>query len=147
MPEQNEKINRAWDFLTELKRIDKMIDEVNLDYTETLLRAQPKGRAYNATGSFNPHNMTGSEVEEISVELMELDKNRKRLIKKYAKHKAEFYHIANWMHTAEYIDVLVRFFSKNQKMEKIAEDMNYSRAWVYKTRTRAIAEFAEYMED
>ena len=146
MPDKDKKISAAWDFLIELKRIDMLIDTVNMDYTETLLRAQPKGRSYNGTGSFNAHSLT-NEVEELSTKLVELSEKKQLIIRKYAEHKTKFYHIANKMHTTEYIDLLVRYFARGQKMERIADDMNYSRSCIYRKRTRAIAEFAEYMED
>ena len=145
MPEQNEKITKAWNFLNELKQIDMLIDHVDLDYTETYMRAMPKGKSYSATGSIKSHNAS-SEVEEISTSLWQLSKEKEELIGKYARHKAAFYKIANRMHTTEYIDILVRYFSQGQKMEEIAENMNYSRAWIYEARRKAVAEFSEYME-
>lgn len=146
MPEKKIEEKEAWDFLMELKNIDRMIDTVNLDYIETYMRSQPKGKKFQAAGSLNTNSFT-SDVENISEELWQLSQEKERLIKRYAEHKTKFYHIVNKMHTTEYMEILVRYFAKGQNMEDIAEQMNYGRTWTYTARNKAIREFAEYMED
>lgn len=147
MPEavSKEKYIKAVKLLNELTCTDSLISQVEEDYKMTYLKAQPKGISYDKVGSSG--NGTASQVEEIAVELEYLNHQKKQLIKKYAKKKAEIYHIFNQMQTLEHVKVLLMFYSEKLSGDEVAERMNYSRTWVYKVRRRAIEEFAEYMED
>lgn len=147
MPEavSKEKYIKAVKLLNELTCTDSLISQVEEDYKMTYLKAQPKGITYDKVGS-SGNGMT-SQVEETAVELEHLNYQKKQLIKKYAKKKAEIYHILNKMKTPEHVKVLLMFYSENLSGDQVAERMNYSRTWVYRVRRRAIEEFAEYMED
>ena len=137
MPEavSQDKYIKAVKLLNDLTYTDSLISQVEEDYKMTYLKAQPKGIAYDKVGSSG--NSTISQVEETAVELEHLDHQKKQLIKKYARKKAEIYHVK----------VLLMFYSENLSGDEVAERMNYSRTWVYRVRRRAIEEFAEYMED
>ena len=147
MPEavSKEKYLKAVKLLNDLTYTDSLISQVEEDYKMTYLKAQPKGITYDKVGS-SGNGMT-SQVEEIAVELEHLNHQKKQLIQKYAKKKAEIYHILNKMQTPEHVKVLLMFYSENLSGDEVAERMNYSRTWVYRVRRRAIEEFAEYMED
>lgn len=147
MPEavSKEKYIKAVKLLNDLTYTDSLISQIEDDYKMTYLKAQPKGITYDKVGS-SGNGMT-SQVEEIAVELEHLNHQKKQLIQKYAKKKAEIYHILNKMQTPEHVKVLLMFYSENLSGDKVAERMNYSRTWVYRVRRRAIEEFAEYMED
>ena len=81
------------------------------------------------------------------MELEQLQRQKKKLIKRYANHKAEIYKVFNKMHTIEYVKVLLMFYSDRLSGDEVADKMNYSRTWVYVVRKRAIEEFTECMED
>nr|DAU44198.1 MAG TPA: Protein of unknown function (DUF722) [Caudoviricetes sp.] len=147
MPEavSKEKYIKAVKLLNDLTYTDSLISQIEDDYKMTYLKAQPKGITYDKVGS-SGNGMT-SQVEEIAVELEHLNHQKKQLIQKYAKKKAEIYHILNEMQTPEHVKVLLMFYSEKLSGDEVAERMNYSRTWVYRVRRRAIEEFAEYMED
>lgn len=147
MPEavSKEKYIKAVKLLNDLTYTDSLISQIEDDYKMTYLKAQPKGITYDKVGS-SGNGMT-SQVEEIAVELEHLNHQKKQLIQKYAKKKAEIYHILNKMQTPEHVKVLLMFYSENLSGDEVAERMNYSRTWVYRVRRRAIEEFSEYMED
>lgn len=142
---QKMKYVKALNFLIDLGRIDSLIDQIEKDYQNTFYKAQPKGITYDKAGTSG--NGFHSQTEEVAVELEQLQRQKKKLIKRYAKHKAEIYKIFNKMHTIEYVKVLLMFYSERLSGDEVAEKMNYSRTWVYVVRKRAIEEFAEYMED
>lgn len=147
MPEavSQDKYIKAVMLLNDLTHIDSLIRQIEDDYNMTCLKVQPKGISYDKVGSSG--NCTTSQVEETAVELEHLVHQKKKLIKKYAKEKAEIYHILNKMKTPEHVKVLLMLYSENLSGDEVAERMNYSRTWVYRVRRRAIEEFAEYMED
>ena len=142
---QKMKYVKALNFLIDLGRIDSLIDQIEKDYQNTFYKAQPKGITYDKAGTSG--NGFHSQTEEVAVELEQLQRQKKKLIKRYAKHKAEIYKIFNKMHTIEYVKVLMMFYSDRLSGDEVAEKMNYSRTWVYVVRKRAIEEFAECMED
>lgn len=142
---QKMKYVKALNFLIDLGRIDSLIDQIEKDYQNTFYKAQPKGITYDKAGTSG--NGFHSQTEEVAVELEQLQRQKKKLIKRYAKHKAEIYKIFNKMHTIEYVKVLLMFYSDRLSGDEVAEKMNYSRTWVYVVRKRAIEEFAECMED
>lgn len=142
---QKMKYVKALNFLIDLGRIDALIDQIEKDYQNTFYKAQPKGITYDKAGTSG--NGFHSQTEEVAVELEQLQRQKKKLIKRYAKHKAEIYKIFNKMHTIEYVKVLLMFYSDRLSGDEVAEKMNYSRTWVYVVRKRAIEEFAECMED
>lgn len=139
------KYAKALNFLTYLGHIDSLIDQIEKDYQNTFYKAQPKGITYDKAGTSG--NGFHSQTEEVAVELEQLLRQKKKLIKRYANHKAEIYKVFNKMHTIEYVKVLLMFYSDRLSGDEVADKMNYSRTWVYVVRKRAIEEFAECMED
>ncbi len=144
--EKSEKEIRALEFLNELKQIDSLIDALNEDYEETFSRCLPKGRNYDTVGFTGSHD-NKSQVEEISIQLSDLARQKNKLLKRYAKHKTEVYRVLNRMHTQEYIKFLLMHYGKRMSVEEIANKLHYSRQWVYNIKKMAVQEFAEYMED
>ena len=142
---QKGKYVKAVKFLTELGHIDSLINQIEEDYQNTCFKAQPKGITYDKVGTSG--NGFHSQTEEVAVELEQLQRQKKKLIKRYANHKAEIYKVFNKMHTIEYVKVLLMFYSDRLSGDEVADKMNYSRTWVYVVRKRAIEEFTECMED
>lgn len=142
---QKRKYVKAIKFLTELGHIDSLINQIEEDYQNTCFKAQPKGITYDMVGTSG--NGFHSQTEEVAVELEQLQRQKKKLIKRYANHKAEIYKVFNKMHTIEYVKVLLMFYSDRLSGDEVADKMNYSRTWVYVVRKRAIEEFTECMED